>query len=257
MPNLYKSDLKKDTEDYEKLWQQGFRPDELKIYPTSLMRGTYLYKLYQDGKYKPYSDLQLKSILKKLMVKTPRYCRLTRVIRDIPSEYVVAGNKVSNLRQIVEKELVEEGNPCQCIRCREIKGKKVNFEELEYEQLEYETSVGKEIFMSYRTKDDKLVGFLRLSLPVEKSFIIELGKDAVIREVHVYGEVESIGKKGKSQHLGVGSSLIEKAKQFASENGYNHISVISAVGTREYYRKLGFELGELYMRSRTVLRPGQ
>ncbi len=250
MANLHGSTVKKDIKDYKRLWGRDFRPDELKIYPTSIMRGTKLFNLYKSGKYKPYVGDELKELLEDLMKLTPRYCRLTRVIRDIPGEYIVEGNKVTNLRQYVEDELIKQGTPCKCIRCREIKAKKVKWSNLKVEKIEYETSVGKEMFLSYVTKDDKLAGFLRLSLPKEKCFIDELGINALIREVHVYGEVADVGKKekGKAQHIGIGSKLVKLAEEISKEDCYNGISVISAVGTRKYYERLGYEMGELYMK---------
>lgn len=253
MPNLYGSTVYRDIEDYHRLWEKEIQPDELKIYPTSIISNTGLYDLFKHGEYKPYSYEELLKVLTEIMPLTPRFCRLTRVVRDIPSTDIVAGNKLTNFRQIAEAELKKREKHCQCIRCREIKDQKFNIDDLELEKLDYTTSVGKELFLSYKTKKtDKIVGFLRLSLPkkslVKNHFIDELQNSAVIREVHVYGQVVNIGENDKkAQHMGLGKKLIKLAEAIARENNFPKISVISAIGTREYYRKLGFELEGLYM----------
>lgn len=254
MPNLYGSTVENDIEDYDRLWEKDVRPDELKIYPTSIIENTDLYHLYKRGKYLPYTYEQLLEVLTSIMPKTPRYCRLTRVVRDIPSTDIVAGNKLTNFRQIAEQKLEKDGDRCQCIRCREVKGTKVTMEDLAIEIIEYDSSIGKEVFISYKTMEgDKICGFLRLALPSHRisseNFIEELKEKAVIREVHVYGQVVGIGNKlpGRSQHLGLGTLMIEKAKEISKAAGFDSISVISAIGTREYYRKKGFVDDGLYM----------
>lgn len=254
MPNLYGSSVKRDISDYKKLWRKDYSPDELKIYPTSIIQKTELYSLFKDGKYKPYTDEELSYLLKRVLPITPRYCRLTRIIRDIPSNEIVAGNKRSNLRQIVEKELKEEGILIQDIRSREIQGGRIERKDLQLEKIEYMTRVSKEIFLSYNTKsNDKICGFLRLSLPKKKysknHFLDELKDSAIIREVHVYGKVLGIKDEsaGESQHSGLGKSLIIEAEKISKSNNFKKLSVISAIGTREYYRKREFKDGNLYM----------
>lgn len=259
MPNLYGSTVENDIEDYSRLWEESIRPDELKVYPTSIISNTGLFDLYKKGEYKPYTYEELLKVMTETMPSTPRYCRLTRIVRDIPSTDIVAGNKLTNFRQIAELELERLEKRCQCIRCREIKGKSVSVEDLELEKIEYDTEVGKEFFLSYKTKaEDKIIGFLRLSLPDKKlikdHFIEELRDSAMIREVHVYGSVVDVGIKNskKAQHLGIGTKLIKLAEELALQGKYHKISVISAIGTREYYKKLGFEQGELYMGKRYI-----
>lgn len=258
MPNLYGSTVKDDIKDYNKLWLKEFEPDELKIYPTSIIENTPLNDLYNKGMYKPYTYTELLEVLTATIPITPRYCRLTRIIRDIPSTDIVAGNKLTNFRQIAELNIQKQGSKCQCIRCREIKSKNIIMSDVELEILSYETSVSTEYFISFKTiKDDFIVGFLRLMIPlVELShnhFIEELQNKAIIREVHIYGQVVGIGdqKIGKSQHLGLGSLLISKAKEIARENHFDNISVISAIGTQNYYSKKGFTISGLYMTSHT------
>ena len=249
MPNLYGSNPEKDVQDYEKLFSSvDFKPDELKIYPCSLIDNTQLYELYKEGKWKPYTEEELLYVLEKCLSFTPRYCRLTRIVRDISSDDIVAGNKKTNFRQIVQKSLEEKGIEMKDIRYREIRNRKVNSSELEMIINTYETSVSTEYFFEYVTEEDEVVGFLRLSLPKEKSFIEEIENTAVIREVHVYGSAVDIGKeeKGKAQHIGLGSKLMEKAEELAIESGFKQISVISSIGTREYYKKKGYEIINLY-----------
>ena len=254
MPNLYGSTPKKDVNDFKKLWSKKLSPDELKIYPTSIIPNTKLHSLYKEGLYKPYSDSELEYVLKKILPMTPRYCRLTRIIRDIPSNEIVAGNKRTNLRQMIENELEKEGIVVQDIRSREIRGERISKDNIELERIDYITTVGREIFLSYKTKDDdRICGFLRLSLPKKKysknHFIHELEGCSIIREVHVYGKVLGLRDEstGESQHLGLGKSLIGESERISKKNGFEKIAVISAIGTREYYRKRGFNDGELYM----------
>ncbi len=254
MPNLYGSSVKKDIKDYKKLWTKKYRPDELKIYPTSIIENTKLNYLYQEGLYKPYTDEELSELLKTILPFTPRYCRLTRIVRDIPSDEIIAGNKKTNLRQLVDIEMEKEGKKIEDIRSREIRGERINVDDLELERIEYDTTVSKEVFISYKTKDsDKICGFLRLSLPKKKyrkeHFLEELKGHSIIREVHVYGKVLGIKDEstGESQHLGLGKRLIEKAEKISKDYGFKKIAVISAVGTREYYRKRGFNEKDLYM----------
>jgi len=249
MPNLYGSNPEKDIEDYKKLFSGPFlRPDELKIYPCSLINNTELYKLYKNKKWKPYTEKQLIKVLSKCFEMTPRYCRISRVVRDISSDDIVAGNKKSNFRQIVDNFLKVNNIRVVEIRSREIKNEKISFQDLEFKKTSYDTSNSREYFLEYVTKEDKIVGFLRLSLPKNNSYIKELKDSAIIREVHVYGESVKIGKtdSGKPQHLGIGSVLINKAESLSAENGFNKISVISSIGTREYYSKRGYRLVGLY-----------
>lgn len=249
MPNLYKSTKQKDIDGYKELWSKDFCPDELKIYPTSVVPNTPLLSLYDDKSYKPYTEEELVGVLVDNFSCTPRYCRLSRVIRDIPSNEIVAGNTRTNLRQIVESKVRS-----QDIRSREIRDKVVTLNDLEMEIIEYDTSIGKDYFLSYKTKhDDKICGFLRLCLPdieISKNHPLdELKGSAIIREVHVYGTVLGLDNKsnGEAQHIGLGRRLIKKAEDIAKDNGYKRISVISAIGTREYYKKLGYNKDNLYM----------
>ncbi len=253
MANLYGSSVEDDKKDYDKLFNdENFRPDELKVYPCSLLSSAELMQYYQDGRWQPYSYEELLEVLSYAMTNTPEYCRLTRVVRDIPSTNIVEGNKKTNFRQIAQQHLDKIGGQMLDIRAREIRHQKFAEEAVRLIEVIYQTSVGEERFLQFVVPQidgpDKIVAFLRLSLPKEKSFIKELEDSAVIREIHVYGQAVKIGKKGKKrpQHLGFGTRLIQKAKGIAIKEGYEKLAVISGIGTREYYRKKGFEDGELY-----------
>lgn len=254
MPNLYGSTVKQDILDYKKLWSKEFYPDELKVYPTSIIPNTQLEELYNEGEYTPYSKNDLLQYFTHSLPTTPKFVRLTRIVRDIPADEIVAGNKASNFRQIAQQEIERLGLTVEDIRSREIKGEKITWDRIEEEVIQYRTSVSTEFFISYVTKgDNRICGFLRLSIPKKslskKNFIEELQDCAIIREVHVYGTLVDIGKssKGEAQHLGLGKRLIERSEEISKGNGFNKLSVISAIGTREYYEKRWFKRGELYM----------
>lgn len=249
MPNLYGSNPQADIEDYKKVFNDpDFKPDEIKIYPCSLIASAELMQYYKKGLWKPYAPEELLNVLEQAYRTTPAYCRITRMIRDIGSQDIVVGNKTTNLREVVEKKLKDEGGIIREIRYREIKDKKIKFEDLSLEIIEYETTVSKEYFIQYVTAKYEIAGFLRLSIPTIPRFIEELKDTAMIREVHVYGQSLEIGdqKEGKAQHLGLGKKLIKKAEELATENGFKKLAVISSIGTREYYEKQGYNLVDLY-----------
>jgi elongator complex protein 3 len=251
MPNLYGSSPAEDIADYDTLFgDPDFRPDELKIYPCSLIESAELMQQYQAGTWQPYSHDELLEILVECFKQTPEYCRLTRVIRDIPGPDIVDGNKVTNFRQLVDIELEKQGVKSVDIRAREIRTKKVTSDDLRIDSVAYASSIGDEIFLQYITEQRDIVGFLRLSLPYadEQPLLDELAGCAMIREVHVYGLSIGIGDsmEGRAQHLGLGSKLIEQAVEIARSKGYAKLAVISAIGTRKYYDKRGFTDGNLY-----------
>lgn len=251
MPNLYGSSPEDDIADYDQMFgDPDFRPDELKIYPCSLIESAELMQQYQSGEWQPYTHEELLSVLVSNFKATPEYCRLTRVIRDIPGTDIVDGNKVTNFRQLVDNELKKQGERSMDIRAREIRKQKVTADDLHLDIVEYSSSMSDEIFLQYITDNRDIAGFLRLSLPFadETPLVDELQDCAMIREVHVYGLAVGIGDsaEGRAQHLGLGTKLIEKAVEIAQSRGYPKLAVISAIGTREYYRKRGFEDGHLY-----------
>jgi elongator complex protein 3 len=251
MPNLLGATPASDRQDFLRLWEEGgLDPDELKIYPCQLLRSAPLYAYWQRGEYLPYSEETLLDLLADIKTQVPRYCRINRVIRDIPSPNVVAGNRNTSLRQDVAKEMARRGTHCQCIRCREVRAEAVEATELTLHDLVYPAGGAEEHFISFDTPDDHLAGFLRLSLPNENPLAIpDLESAAIIREVHVYGQSLEVGadQSGAAQHRGLGQKLIAQAEAIAIARGYVNLAVISAVGTREYYAARGFVNGALYM----------
>lgn len=252
MANLLGGTVACDIADYGRLWSDpAIRPDELKIYPCMLVPNAELYDYWQRGEYEPYTEDEVAHVLTECMAQTPRYVRLNRVIRDFPTTNVVAGNKKANLRQVAERQLAGEGRPCRCIRCREVRRDAVNFGDLTLRMQTYETDGTLEYFLSFESDDERLAGFLRLSLPdrSQPHPFPELDGCAMIREVHIYGPALNLGEasRGEAQHAGLGTQLVERAMTIAREAGFRRIAVISAVGTREYYARHGFALDGLYM----------
>mgnify|MGYP001347517254 FL=1 len=251
MPNLLGATPDSDRNDFSRLWW-GYCPDELKIYPTQLLDDTELYQHWQQGDYHPYEMQTLIDLLADIKLTVPSYCRINRVIRDIPSHHVMAGNKRTSLRQDVQAELRQRGETCQCIRCREVKGEPVDAETLTFRDLNYAAGTSEEHFLHFLTPEDKIAGYLRLSLPTASSpnvDIPEIAGAALIREVHVYGQSVPVGadQAGAAQHSGLGTRLLQYAEELTAARGFSKLSVIAAIGTREYYRSRGFALGELYM----------
>jgi elongator complex protein 3 len=247
MPNLYGSNPENDKLDFDKLFNDpSICPDELKVYPCSLIEKTELMNVYESGKWQPYSSEELSGVLVHVLKNTPEYCRLTRIIRDIPGPEIVTGNKITNFRQILEANI--DHTTMHDIRSREIKNSSYDINNLVLDKIMYETAVSTEYFLQYITKERKIAAFLRLSLPKVTNFIDELQQNSIIREVHVYGQSLSVGKDSTevTQHQGLGKRLIEEAKSISSQHNYKTVAVISAIGTREYYRHLGFTDGILY-----------
>jgi elongator complex protein 3 len=251
MPNLHGATPESDREDFSRLWQ-GFCPDEIKIYPNQLLANAELYEYWQRGEFHPYTTEELIDLIADIKPGIPRYCRVNRVIRDIPSTNVVEGNKRTSLRQDIHDEMKRRGTRCQCVRCREVKGRTVDLSLLKLNDLIYPSDKAEEHFISYETPDDKLAGFVRLSLPERDSpqtSLTDLEGAALIREVHVYGQSLAVGaeKEGAAQHAGLGTRLLQEAETIAKEHGFTRLAVISAIGTRKYYLERGFERGELYL----------
>lgn len=269
MLNLPGSDFKRDAAMFKKLFSDpAFCPDCLKIYPLAIVKEAPVYALFKRGKIKPYSERTLIKLLKTIKKEIPWYCRVERVIRDIPSPSVVAGGvKISHLRDVVAEEMKKEGIRCRCIRCREIKERYKPDEKAVLFRQNYESAGGKEIFLSFETKDrrparndrkracvagGKLFSLLRLRIPAASpptGGLPALENSALIRELHTYGKLTPLGKKGKAaQHKSFGKKLVKLAEKIAEkEFGFKKIAVISGVGARNYWRKLGYRLKETYM----------
>lgn len=251
MPNLHGATPQTDREDFARLWE-GFCPDEIKIYPNQLLANAELYEVWQRGEYRPYSTEELIDLIADIKPTIPRYCRVNRVIRDIPSTNVVEGNKRTSLRQDVYEEMARRGTKCQCVRCREVRQINVQHGALTLNDLAYPTGTAEEHFISFDTGADGLAGFIRLSLPgpySPETGLEDLAGAALIREVHVYGQSLPVGaeRQGAAQHIGLGTKLLAEAERLARQNGFQRLAVISAVGTRKYYLERGFRRGELYL----------
>ncbi|MDX1615097.1 MAG: tRNA uridine(34) 5-carboxymethylaminomethyl modification radical SAM/GNAT enzyme Elp3 [Candidatus Promineifilaceae bacterium] len=251
MPNLLGATPESDVADFGRLWSDpALRPDELKIYPCMLLENAELYDYWQRGEYQPYSEKEITEVLIACKVQVPAYVRINRIVRDIPTTNVVAGMTKANLRQIAQQEMARRGLRCRCIRCREVRRREVEPGDLTLRTQRYETDATSEQFLSFEN-DDYLAGFLRLSLPHPDAEppIPELAGHAVIREVHVYGPALPLGEEsdGEAQHSGLGGQLVEAAMARARAAGYQRVAVISAIGTRGYYARHGFELDGLYM----------
>ena len=251
MPNLLGATPESDRADFAKLWQ-GLCPDEIKIYPNQLLANAELYEYWLRGEFHPYTTPELIDLIADVKTTIPRYCRVNRVIRDIPSTNVVEGNRRTSLRQDVHDEMKRRGTHCECIRCREVKGKPIHPDSLRLDDLTYQTDSAEEHFISFVTPDDKLAGFIRLSLPHADSpatGMSDLDGAALIREVHVYGQSLPVGaeREGAAQHAGLGTRLLVEAEAVARSHGFGRMAVISAVGTRGYYLERGFERGEYYL----------
>lgn len=262
MPNLYGATPERDRADFARFFDDpAICPDELKIYPCSLIAGTPLYEHFLEGRYRPYSEDELVQLLAGVKPGIPPYTRVNRLFRDIPAHHIQAGVKLSNLRQVVHDELERRGQRCGCIRCREIRRRGVQPDQLALEVYHYVTDLTEEYFLHFVTNEryaepGLIAAFLRLSLPREpqagsRAFLDEIAGSALIREVHVYGPALSIGdeKPGVAQHTGLGTQLLEAARAISRSAGFRRISVIAATGTRAYYSGRGFQLGNLYMHS--------
>ncbi len=230
-----------------------YRPDMLKIYPCMVLKGTALYHTWKAGNYQPMTTATAAEIIADFMRYVPAYCRIMRVQRDIPTNVTEAGVDKTNLRQYVEKIMKEKNIVTKEIRAREVgtfiaKNPQIKLHSPEIIVQKYDASYGKEFFISLEdTKNNVLFGFLRMRFPSASLRKEITPTSALIRELHVYGEAAAFGVEGTVQHRGLGKQLMKKAEEIAKENGKDKIVVISAVGTREYYKKLGYVKEGVYM----------
>lgn len=258
MPGLPNSTPEQDVEDFRQLFNDGrFKPDMLKIYPALVLKGTGLFKLYMNGKYYAYNDDDLIDVIVQVKKIIPRWVRIMRVQREIASEYIIAGPKSGNLRQIVMNKLKSEGLKCKCIRCREaglVHLKRRDSDDVKLLKEEYGASEGQEVFLSYEDpSNDILYGFLRMRSPSMKAHRPEAKDCCIVRELHVYGQALKLGTRDENswQHRGYGTMLMQESERIAVEEfDVKKMLVISAIGTREYYRKLGYALEGPYMAKR-------
>ncbi|MDP3918977.1 MAG: tRNA uridine(34) 5-carboxymethylaminomethyl modification radical SAM/GNAT enzyme Elp3 [Nanoarchaeota archaeon] len=220
---------------FEFFSDEDFRPDMIKIYPCMVMKGTVLEQEYNKGKFEPMMTKEAVKVIAEFKTRIPKYVRIMRVQRDIPTKQSVSGVDKTNLRQLVFNYMKEQSMKCNCIRCNEVK----EIKNPELKVIEYNSSNGKEFFI-YFAQDEEIVGFCRLRFPSE--FLREeiTSTSAIVRELHVYGQAIDINKEGEVQHLGFGKKLMLKAEEICKENNKNKLLVISGVGVRGYYKKLGY-----------------
>jgi len=232
----------------------GFRPDYLKIYPTLVVQGTKLYEQWLRGEYEPLEEERAIEIIAAAKRHIPTWVRIQRIQRDIPAQYIEAGVRKSNLRQLVLARLQETGERCRCIRCREaglaqLAGRYAEEREVQLLIERYEACGGTELFLSYEdVKNDILIALLRLRFPYEPHRV-ELQNAAVVRELHVYSEMLGLGERKEQswQHRGYGARLLRKAEEIARDAGYCKLAVMSGIGVREYYLRLGYRREGPYM----------
>ena len=260
MVNLLGQTPETDRADFRRfVTETPYQPDEIKLYPCALVRGTELCERYERGEWQPYDEEELVDVLVADVLATPPFTRISRMIRDFSAHDIEAGNKKVNLRQLVEARAKDDevsghsSSSIQEIRYREISTQDVELSELTLEVVSYETTSTHERFLQWVTPENKIAGFLRLSLPKPEAFetyadaLPVSPEEAMIREVHVYGRASGLHKSGTSaQHRGLGKKLIERASELTREAGYTKLNVISAIGTRAYYRNLGFIDNGLY-----------
>ena len=256
MPNLPGSSYDIDKKMLEEiLYDQRIQVDQYKIYPTAIVPYTKIKKWFDEGSYVPYDDMLLYELIKDFKKNVQKYKRLNRIIRDIPGHYIEGGysKKFVNMRQLLQDDMKLNKWECKCIRCREIKGNKVVIDNIKINIETYTASYSDEYHISFDTDCEKnyLIGFLRLRLNKEenKNLLDCIKGCALIRELHVYSNLNSVGNniEGSMQHKGFGKKLIAKAEDIAIENGYKKMAIISGTGVREYYKKLGYNLIDTYM----------
>ena len=260
MPGMPSSNPKKDIEAFKRVFTDSdFKPDMIKIYPCLCIAGTKANDWYQKGTYTPYTTEQATEVIAEIKKFIPPWVRVMRVQRDIPSHLILAGVKKSNLRQLANDHLQAQGSKCQCIRCREVGHRmqidhvKPDLENIKIQSIRYDASEGKEIFISAEDYDNQvLLGYLRLRIPSTKAHRPEITTipSAIVRELHVYGPLVPVGKHaaGAWQHKGFGADLLKEAERIAwTDFDLKKLLVISALGTRRYYMRFGYERDGVYV----------
>jgi len=245
MPGLPGSTPEHDLELSRELFEDGrFRPDGLKLYPTLVVRGSELESWYRDNRYQPYADEEMIDLLVAIKTLIPKYVRISRLMRDIPSKFIIAGSRDLALRGTIKKRMEQEGLRCSCIRCREY-GHRLRdgwaIGKPRLTRLDYETLGGREVFLSYEDENGTLFGLLRLRIS---------GGKTIVRELHIFGPEVALGARleGAAQHHGLGENLLREAERIAREEfKADRLWVLSGVGAREYYRSLGYGQEGAYM----------
>ncbi len=260
MLGLPGSDPKRDVEMFKIVFSDPhFKPDDIKIYPTLVLKGTKLYEAWLRGEYRPYSSEEAAELVAEIKKLVPRWVRIQRVQRDIPANVIVDGVKRGDLRCLALKRLEAQGLKCNCIRCREVghvmlkRGVAPDPENVKLRVEKYGASEGVEVFISCEdVVNDVLIGLLRLRIPSDKAFRPEVVEkpSAIVRVLHVYGDVVPVSERDGSawQHRGYGSTLLREAERIAREEyGARKILVLSALGVKEYYAKQGYKKDGVYM----------
>jgi elongator complex protein 3 len=240
MLGLPGSNSKKDIAMFLEIFKdERFKPDQLKIYPCQVIKGAELENWFNQGKYQPYPREKIKKILFEVFPRIPRYCRVMRIMREIPSDFLVSGLSDISVRDEIVRELRKKKTQIEEIRFREVghvaRLKDIK-EDLKIKTMEYTASDREEFFLEAVNEEDILFGLLRLRF-------CENG-EAMIRELHVYGTMVELGKKGNVQHKGLGKELLKKAEEIAKEKGIEKLKIISGVGVRKYYESLGYNLDD-------------
>nr|XP_021398842.2 elongator complex protein 3 isoform X1 [Lonchura striata domestica] len=257
MPDLPNVGLERDLHQFSEIFENpAFRPDGMKLYPTLVIRGTGLYELWKSGRYRSYPASTLVDLVARILALVPPWTRVYRVQRDIPMPLVSSGVEHGNLRELALARMKDLGTECRDVRTREVGIQEIHHKVRPYQveliRRDYVANGGWETFLSYEDPEqDILVGLLRLRKISPESFRPELkGGVSIVRELHVYGSVVPVSSRdpSKFQHQGFGMLLMEEAERIAKEeHGARKIAVISGVGTRNYYRKIGYELEGPYM----------
>ncbi len=256
MPGLPGSNPEEDLRLSRLLWNDSrFRPDGLKIYPTMVVEGTELEDWFRQGLYSPYPDEVMLDLIANIKSGVPKYVRISRVLRDIPSKFIVGGLRDS-LRDPLKRRMGKMGLTCQCIRCREYGFRRRDHWEIgepELTRFDYEASGGKEVFLSFEDSEETCFGLLRLRIQSEAIPSLPGAKKedaALIRELHVFGPEMTLSRRqqGAAQHQGLGKALLREAERLSREEFQRRkICILSGVGAREYYRAEGYHLAGSYM----------
>jgi elongator complex protein 3 len=260
MPGLPGSSFERDLSGFKEIFTNSqFKPDMIKLYPCLVIKGTKVYDWWKRGNYRPYTTDEAAQLIAELKKFVPPWVRIMRVQRDIPAKLIEAGVKLSNLRQIAVEKLGAEGKRCRCIRCREVGHRwlrdsvKPDPDRIEIQTTREEASGGVELFISAEDPvNDVLVGYVRLRIPSAKATRPEISseKTAIVRELRVYGPLVPVGKHlaGAWQHRGYGGILLSEAERTAKEDyDRTKVVVISALGTKQYYKQFGYSYDGPYV----------
>ncbi|AKA49514.1 hypothetical protein IX51_10880 [uncultured archaeon] len=254
MPGMPGASIEDDKKSFDLMIKDpAYRPDMLKIYPTLVVKGTAIYRMWKQGKYMPLDTDSAVDLITYFMKNMPPWIRVQRMQRDIPVKFIESGVKRSDIRNMVDDRLNELGINTMEMRSREIGRVPEMGEEPALRRRNYEASGGKEIFISYETQDNRIVGFVRLRIPSDSAHRKEMADSSVIREIKVFGSVVPVGDKagGRWQHKGFGGLLMAEAERITREEyGLGRILVISGIGVREYFRRMGYERVGPYMGKR-------